>query len=251
MTPEPVSPAATPSTVAGPIIDDRLAQAYRYLQRVVGLIALALPFVVSIGDRLIADHPLRGSISAYYYGSTGSYFVGSLCALAVFFLSYQYEKPPRPGYAIDRAASNVLSALAVGVALLPTAAEGEQARGASAVIATLHLVCAGLLFVLLAYFSLCRFTRTAGDSDRFDLRSEIRRSVNSDPALIAAMSSRKRRRNTIYRVCGWIIVACIVMVGVSNALHWHVLFWLEAVAIVAFGTSWLVKSDSISFLRDP
>jgi hypothetical protein len=233
-----------------PIVDDRLAQAYRYLQRVVGLIALALPFGVSIGDRVIADQPLRGSISAYYYGSTGSYFVGSLCALAVFFLSYQYEKPPRPGYAIDRTASNILSAFAVGVALLPTAAEGEAARGASAVIATLHLVCAGCLFVLLAYFSLCRFTRTAGDSDQFDLRTELQRCLKSPPALVAGMSERKRRRNAIYRACGWIIVACIAMVGISNALHWHILFWLESVAIVAFGMSWLVKSDSIAFLRD-
>ncbi len=233
-----------------PIVDDRLAQAYRYLQRVVGLIALALPFGVSIGDRVIADQSLRGSISAYYYGSTGSYFVGSLCALAVFFLSYQYEKPPRPGYAIDRTASNILSAFAVGVALLPTAAEGEAARGISAVIATLHLVFAGSLFVLLAYFSLCRFTRTAGEPDAFDLRSELRRSIASPPQLGPAMSGRKRRRNAIYRACGWIIVACIVMVGVSNAFHWHLLFWLEAIAIVAFGTSWLVKSDSIPWLRD-
>jgi hypothetical protein len=225
-----------------------LAHAYSYLQTVVGVIAVALPFVVPIGDRVLDGQPIRGSISAYYYGRTGNYFVGSLCALGVFFLSYDYR--PRPDRKWDNRLSNAAFLMAVGVALLPTPSDGSYATGGAKTIGFLHLACAGLLFGLLAVFSLYQFTKSAEDNKPgVTTRDKLLRLLRTKPGALAAMSPRKRLRNKIYRVCGWIIVACIVMILMSNALDWGLLFWLESTAVVAFGISWLVKGGAL--LADP
>jgi hypothetical protein len=94
-----------------------LADAYRYLQKAVGLIAITLPFVLLIGN-LLDGGELKGSISSYYYTNMGGWFVGSLFALGVFFLSYNYRA--LPDYQLDNLLSNAASAMAVGVALFPT-----------------------------------------------------------------------------------------------------------------------------------
>jgi len=205
-----------------------LADAYSYLQKAVGLIAVTLPFVVAIGNPLTGGHGIEGSISAYYYTHMGNYFVGALFALGVFFMSYNYR--PLPDYRIDNYLSNVASAMAIGVAMLPTASDAGVASGGAKTVAVLHLVCAGVLFVLLAVFSLFLFTRT-------------------DPG--AVVSPAKKRRNAVYRVCGVIIVASLLAVVGAEILKLHVLFWLESVMVVAFGVSWLVKGGFLGVLADP
>src|SRR5947209_1663685 len=70
--------------------DSELAAAYTYLQLAVGIIAVLLPGSLVLGHYLFGGK-LLGSISAYYYTHMGNVFVGSLCALAVFFLSYNYR----------------------------------------------------------------------------------------------------------------------------------------------------------------
>ncbi len=226
-----------------------LADAYSYLQKVVGIIAVVLPFVVAIGDCLIDGHGIRGSISAYYYGRTGNYFVGSLCALGVFFLSYEYQ--PRSDRKVDNRLSNAAFVLAVGVALLPTSSEGREATGGSQWVGFAHLACAGALFVLLACFSLYQFTKTAGEvTPETPWRDRIQRVFRTAPAVRAHLSPRKRRRNLVYRVSGWVIVASIVGILLANWQHWNVVFWLESAAVVAFGFAWLVKGDMFPGLAD-
>jgi hypothetical protein len=202
--------------------DSALAVAYTFLQRLVGGIAVALPFVVAIGDVALGGDEVRGSISSYYYANTGNVFVGALCALGVFFLSYQHQ--PLPGYELDNRLGYAASAAVIGVALLPTAEHEAEAWTGEWLVSTTHLICACTLFLLLAYFSLKLFTK----SDAPDI------------------SDSKRNRNTVYRICGWTIVASIVLVAVSNIVEppdsWNSLFWLESLGVVAFGTSWLVKS---------
>jgi hypothetical protein len=205
-----------------------LADAYSYLQKAVGLIAVTLPFVVAIGNPLTGGHGMEGSISAYYYTHMGNYFVGALFALGVFFLSYSYR--PLPNYQLDNYLSNIAAAMAIGVALLPTSSAVEKASGGAKTVAVLHLVCAGVLFVLLAVFSLFLFTKT------------------DDPAHITV---GKRRRNVVYRICGVIIVASLVAVVGAEIAKWHVLFWLESIMVVAFGISWLVKGGFLGVLADP
>ncbi|MGE0309069.1 MAG: hypothetical protein AB7Q27_25315 [Acidimicrobiia bacterium] len=220
--------------------EEALAVAYAYLQKVVGIIAFILPFVVAIGDRVLDDQELRGSISAYYYGRTGNYFVGSLCALGVFFLSYDYR--PRLDRELDNRLSNAAFLMAIGVALLPTPSSGSNATGGEKWVGFFHLVCAGILFGLLAVFSLYQFTKTEGEmKPGMSLADKLRRFIRTRPEVLETMTPLKRFRNKVYRTCGWIIVACIVAILLSNAFHWYLLFWLESIAVVAFGFSWLVK----------
>jgi hypothetical protein len=211
--------------------DSALAGAYLFLQKLVGGIAVLLPFVVVIGDFALGGDELRSSISAYYYSPMGNVFVGALCALGVFFLSYQYK--PLPGYELDNRLSYGASAAAIGVALFPTAQHQAKAWSGEWFVSTAHLVCACILFVLLAIFSLKLFTK-------------------SDPA--RPLSDAKRKRNTVFRVCGWTIVGSIVLVALSNVVQppdsLRSLLWLESIGVVAFGISWLVKSGIFGILVD-
>jgi hypothetical protein len=208
-----------------------LADAYQYLQRVVGIVAVLLPPVVAIGNFAFGGE-MKGSISAYYYTRMGNVFVGSLCALAVFFLSYNYK--PLPGFELDHLLARFASVAAVGVALFPTTSDAATASGGEKAVAVVHLACACTLFVLLAYFSLFLFTK-------------------SDES--APMTDQKRRRNVLYRACGAIISAAIGLVVVSNLVQppssLHALFWLESTAVIAFGVSWLVKGGFLGILADP
>ena len=95
----------------------------------------------------------------------------------------------------------------------------------------MHLIFAGLLFTLLAVFALVLFPRSGG-----------------------AKTAAKKHRNIVYRTCGVIIIAAMVMVPVSNVLDppdWlHAFFWLETICVVAFGISWLVKGGFLGILAD-
>jgi hypothetical protein len=211
--------------------ESALAAAYTHLQKAVGLIAVSLPLVVAVGNRVFFDGELQGSISAYYHTGMGDYFVGSLFALAVFFLSYNYR--PLPKFQLDNLLSTLASVAAVCVAFFPTASDAATATGGEKIVSTVHLVWAGVLFALLAVFSLFLFTKT-GSAE--------------------TVTAEKKRRNVVYRTCGGIIVGSMLLVVVSNLVKppgsWHSLFWLESIAVVTFGVSWLVKGGFLGILAD-
>ena len=64
---------------------------------------------------------------------------------------------------------------------------------------------------------------------------------------------RKLQRNIVYRVCGYTMLACIVLIIplkvipslVMIAKEYDLVFWLEGITIVAFGFSWLTKGEAI------
>ena len=104
---------------------------------------------------------------------------------------------------------------------------------AAHVISFVHATCAALLFTTLAYFSIFLFTET-------------------NPGQKQDMTKKKRERNVVYYVCGWIIVACIVgILTLHIGMHMNtwgpipVLFTFESAAVVAFGASWLVKGEFV------
>lgn len=211
--------------------DAQLAAAYTYLQRAVGILAISLPATLAIGNLIFGGHGLRGSISAYYYTHMGNVFVGTLCALAVFFLSYNYR--PLQHFELDSLLSRAAAVAAIGVAVFPTASDAVGGDGGEKLVSTLHLVCAGALFSLLGVFAFFRFTKTGGPGE---------------------MTPEKQRRNRLYRVCGALIFLSIALVLVSNAIKppssLHALFYLETVCVEAFGISWLVKGGFLGILAD-
>lgn len=211
--------------------DAELAAAYTYLQQAVGVIAVLLPWVLIAGNFPGSDDELLGSISEHYYSRMGNVFVGALCALAVFFLSYNYR--PLPGWERDRALSRGACTAAIGVALFPTLQDKIDVTSGERLVSYVHSFSAAALFVLLAVFCLRQFTQT-GDG---------------------VVTEQKKRRNRLYRRCGWAIVAGIggsaLSMAVDEPESLHLFLWCEVLCVEAFGLAWLVKGGFLGWLADP
>src|SRR4030088_235470 len=94
-------------------LKDALVISYLGLRKAVGIIGIALPFVLAFGKILLEGPGILNSVSAYYHTGMRDVFVGSLCAIAIFLMSYHgYERK-------DDIAGDVACIFALGVALLP------------------------------------------------------------------------------------------------------------------------------------
>lgn len=204
-----------------------LVLSYLSLRKTIGLLGICLPFVLAIGLFALYRKGLQGSISGYYHTEMRDVFVGILCAIGVFLFSYRgYERK-------DRIAGNLASAFAIGTALFPTTPSLMNPTQADKVKGVIHYISAALLFLTLAYFSLRLFTKT-------------------DPKRVP--TPQKINRNRVYLVCGYTIVAAIALIAICKILPDDIerrlgelkpVFWLESIAVVAFGISWLTKGEAI------
>jgi uncharacterized membrane protein len=208
------------ATVSGNAAEGDALTSYRNLRRWVGILGLALPFALVIGDL-----GLERSISAYYYTDMRNWFVGTMWATGFFLIFYRYGKP-------DTWLSSVAGVLAVLVSLFPTTPDAANLPTHRIVIGAFHLVFAGLFLLILAYFCLFLFTRSDATPD--------------------AMTRQKKQRNMIYRGCGVAITAGVIVAALfgwlsSDAFRnaWHPVFWGESVAVVAFGIAWLIKGETL------
>ncbi len=204
-----------------------LAISYLGLRKAIGMIGLLLPFVLAIGEELIYGAGIQSSISSYYYTGMRDVFVGSMCAIGVFLLSYKgYERQ-------DDIAGNIACVFAVGLALIPTSPDLNPTEH-QRLYGDIHLVFATGFFLVLAYFSLWLFRKTD----------------NSKPP-----TQQKLQRNLVYMVCGYMIVGALMFIVLVKQLpvdaplmHYDPVFWLESIAVVSFGVSWLTKGEVV--LRD-
>jgi len=191
-----------------------LAVSFLTLRRVIGLMGVLFPAVLAVGCVLMRDcTKLLPSISAYYDTVMGDVFVGVLFTIGWFLFSYKgYENA-------DDIAGDLACLFALGVALFPT-------NSSQPWVHNMHLFFAASLFTTLAYFSLVLFTKSDGSP-----------------------TPRKKTRNKIYQTCGWVMLACIVLILIEKKLlvDWDWLqnlkptFWLETFALWAFGISWMTK----------
>ncbi len=221
------------------------------LRKAVGFIGIALPFVLVGGENLrdaLAGHTASAghelielSMSAYYHTGMRDVFVGSLFAVGIFLICYN-------GYGrTDNRLANSAGFAAFVVALCPTFEKSREATDAGgpvwdsvtlfsgpgspdpSVIGYLHFGAATVFFVILALMSLFLFTK-------------------SEPK----PTPEKKRRNKVYVACGIVILLCIAFIAAGKILlsasferATSFVFWAEAVAVVAFGVSWLVKGEAI------
>lgn len=201
-----------------------LVISYMTLRKAVGIIGTALPFVLVLGKWLLERGGIESSISAYYYTSMRNVFVGSLCATGVFLLSYRgYDR-------VDDITGNLACVFAVGLALFPTA-PANGGSPAQVLVGHVHTALSSAYFLTLAYFSLALFTKTDSAEQ---------------------MTARKKQRNVVYTVCGYTILVCVGLIAAGFSFQRHSglqafapVFWLESVAAVAFGVSWLTKGQAM------
>ena len=210
--------------------DSSLVLSYMTLRKIVGYLGILLPVLVVIGGGLVPAHEIRDSISDYYYSNMRDLFVGLLFMVGVFLYTYKgYDR-------VDGLLTSLSGLLAVGVALFPTRSAGQTPVAVGIfqlsdfVSSFVHYACAVLLFILLASISTFLFTKTA------------------DPQ---TMTKQKKARNQVYRICGGIMFAALLLGGafslpvLKNAAPPHLLLWVEAICLWAFGASWLVKGEAL------
>jgi hypothetical protein len=280
------------------------ALSYTMLRQAVGIMGMALPFVLILGAWLFFHTCLRGSISAYYYTHMRDVLVGTLWVIGFFLLSYH---GPDGRNSIDDWAGNLACIFAVGASLFPTDPPGSPTNppGVSASFSAVGIIV--LLILLTLGFFLCRFTRTHPGHKLEGFKKSrnrvgkfrtwilvlcvllmvIYRFVPAD-ATIAQVHKLfsllffltlaffalclftqthpghkpegfKIKRNRIYRLCGWIIVGCMVLIDIymcvpTNATasleRCNPVLWLETIMVLSFGVSWWVKGEGLRWLND-
>lgn len=206
--------------------DRSLVISYRTLRNIVGILGFSFPFVLFFGAYGFFDLGVQNSISSYYHTGMRDVFVGTLCVIGFFLLSYRGHER------IDDYAGDVACVCALGIAFFPTAPDGLVSETAR-IFDYLHLFFAAFFFMTLIYFSLYLFTKM-------------------NPSI--APSRRRKQRNLVYRFCGYAMAVCILLITLYRIappttivpLEEYVpVYWLEGVAVVAFGISWLTKGRII------
>lgn len=245
----------------------------RFLASLVGFVAIGLPFglaIVGLGKTCFYD-----SISHFYYSQLwGDVFVAALIFIATFLVAYRGENFaesllatiagicaffvavfPTEGRGCEEAAFSgralvdmIISSPSVPVAVMNASGVGEFFELFTRV-GWVHFVSAALLFAFLAYYSLRVFTRAAPNQYEKGTKK---------------LTWQKRRRNQIYVASGWTIIAAMAVMFANfvyeafsgSQMHWwreyNATFFLEGLALLAFGISWVVKGRAFnSVLLDP
>lgn len=202
--------------------------------RVLALLSILLPLVLMAGSAAF-DHctTVLESISHYYYTSVGQVFVGVLYITGLFLFLY---KGDNQGEVI---ATRFAAFCILGVALLPTSNDiygcSNHAYSPNAIGELFHKAFAAF-FLLTMSAMFCLFTR------------------NSD-----STNKQARSRNRLYRICAATIAVIVFTIVALSKPDWYdeetqqqllwwtttykPVFWLEWLALVAVGTSWLIKGQ--------
>lgn len=209
--------------------DNGLIISYLTMRRIIGILGIGLPIIVILGGFIQNGFIFGESISSYYYTNMRDFFVGLLCCVGLFLLSYKgYER-------IDDITGNISGIFAVGIAFFPTSFDDSGVFKTGIfqlndnISVYFHLTCASLFFLSLAFNSIFLFTKHGG-----------------------TMTKEKEKRNKIYLACGYVILFSLLCITLYKlflqktfiASIQPVLIF-EAVALAAFGISWLVKGETL------
>ena len=195
----------------------RLLVSHLTLRRVLGILGVALPFVLMVWGFALSgwSMELQDSISDYYHLRTQDALVGTLCVIGLFLFAYKgYERK-------DDIAGYLACLFALGVAFFPNKPQGWES--------IVHFSSAAGLFLVLSFFSLFLFTKSGN-----------------------YQTPQKRIRNRVYVACGLLMLVCLILTGLYTWLledtaiaNIRPVFWLESLMIWAFGVSWFIKGQTL------
>jgi hypothetical protein len=238
----------------------------RRLAFLVGLVAFGLPIILASGS-ILGGSCFRDSISHFYYAQfLGAIFVGLLYFVGGFLIAYTGET------FFEDTLSSVAGFGAFIVASIPTLDSGCEHREtflsrvfvkvsnsdpltvAQAQDQTFfnlfraasdwHMIAAGILFVYLGLYCLVVLKRVIPERHGHQ----------------NALIETKRKRNRLYTICGVVILSCVAVLFVKGQIKndsflgwWNGLnltFFVEAIALWAFGIAWFAKGRMFSGLND-
>lgn len=237
---------------------NKLVLSFMTLRNLVGFVGFFLPSylilftIVTPADELPmikgkeGDLPIQGSISDYFYTSSGDIFELSLCTCCILIMVYA-------GYNWKERLLCYISALGgLGVAVLPTKWKDTCKVSIHNVLVDpddvlvfpgtdieIHFILAGIFLVGLAILSIKFFPLSSPDSIQ-SLKPGNKK-------------TQKEKRNRIYKACGWIMLgsvfACIIYVWKWEIIDpligkFPMIFFWETVALFAFAISWLTKGET-------
>ena len=236
--------------------NDDLIVSYLTIRRAIGWLGLLLPFILLIGNYTVnqlnilnssffikdckapvykAAGSFKSSISHYYYSTVGELFTGVLLAVALFMYCYKGHKLRKGEKGLsDNALSNLAGLFALGVVIFPTGSGACISDNLRTFLSSdntgyIHFTMAALFFVSLSVMSMVNFRRT---DDR--------------------VSFGKKENHKTFLVCGIAMLVCLVLIFVysmwiAGKFSWldnlHPVFCLEAIALIFFGISWLIKGQ--------
>jgi hypothetical protein len=214
--------------------DDRqIIISYTNLRRLIGILGISLPFLCLIG-LIITSTILQPSISHCYYTNVRDVFVGIMIGVSMFLITYYGYDP------IDHVVTNITGTAGILLAICPCLFSYANPELNHLVgylnfnpylSNIIHIVCASIFFLLLAFNSIFLFTKT-------------------DPNVVK--TENKKKRNVIYIVCGIIMIVLMLVLLFLHLIMGNVkfdetpiAFFIESLMLLAFGISWLVKGDTI------
>ncbi|MFD1875451.1 hypothetical protein [Hymenobacter bucti] len=217
-------------------LDNELVVSYLTLRNFIGFSGMLLLIILILTTaRGSNDKFIESSISEYYYTTNGDVFVVLLSVLGVFLLTYN-------GYSVAERALTILAAIcSIGVAFSPTATEEGNSMSIHKIYKQVpewfgierHVVLAATFFLCIALISLIYFPKT------------------NQAHLISydGKKTSKAKRNTVYKICGWVILLMMLLLIINFVKKPFptipVTFILEAIALEAFGFSWITKGQTL------
>lgn len=208
---------------------------YRRIRSAIGYLGIALPIVLILLSQVkFTDTELRTSISHFYYTNLRDYFTGTLCAVGIFMIRYKGVGNPL-WYKNDNLLTNIAGFMAFLVAFLPTSPEAGDYTSHTMIMSidpdltgNIHYAAAAILFLSFSMLSIWVFT--IGQQSQEDIPVSY------------------LNENYIYRTCGYIILGCIAIMFILHLSDTKIKYStliLEAIALFAFGVSWLIKGRGL------
>ena len=213
--------------------ESQMLISYMLLRKLIGALGVALPFALVIGGIIYGKCEfIENSISDYYHTEMRNVLVGTLCAVALFMFAYRGHDRR------DSIAGNLACVFALGVAFFPTSVDTVSECATNCIfyepwISYVHFASALFFFCVLIYF--CLFLFVEPRKREYELSQE------------------KKKRNMVFRISGYIMIFCILCIAVyfiffdedPEIKQLDVVFWFEAIALLAFGISWLTKGQLV------
>jgi len=221
-------------------INNELVFSYLTLRNLIGICGMVLPLALCIfPKRPSGFYGFEPSISDYFYTDRGDILVVILCVLGTFLITYA-------GYTWkERVLTFIAGICGMAVAFVPTKNRCDQCEfsvhtdngGVFGNIAgtSWHFVFAATFLFCLAIMSLVYFTKSNEPPDH----------RKADGTL-----TQKGKRNIVFKSCGWIIIASLIILGLYFIIKpdlkgFPIVFVFEAIAVEAFGFSWLTKGQTL------